>query len=336
MVNEPGRFDVAAPSSRVPPPVGGSSRGRRLRRPRTHRRRRVPGISVLPTLFTLGNLVAGFAAIHFAARDAQEFQGPWGWTGLTIAGILIFVGMLFDGVDGSIARLTRSSSTIGAQLDSLCDMLTFGVAPAFMALRLVIGHFEESAAIVAANGTERWVIGPEADTVLGRIVWAIAAVYVCCACMRLARFNVESGLSQVNDHRLFRGLPTPGAAGAVASLVLLHQHFLVVRAGGEVPHDLVRWTTLVIPAAMALCALAMVSSIPYLHFANNYLRGPKSFAYIVRIVVPLVLAIWWLQEMLALAFLTYALSGPVRLGWRWIRRGKPIREKPQMNTDEHR
>jgi CDP-diacylglycerol--serine O-phosphatidyltransferase len=274
----------------------------------------VPGIAVVPTLFTLGNLVAGFAAIHYAARPI-DYEGPWGWTGLTLAGILIFVGMFFDGIDGSIARLTRSSSTIGGQLDSLCDMLTFGVAPAFMALRLVIGHFE-------GTGADAWVIGPDADSVLGKIVWAIAAVYVCCAAMRLARFSVESGLSQVNDHRLFRGLPTPGAAGAVASLVILHQHYLVVRFEGELPHELVRWTTLVIPAVMALCALAMVSSIPYIHFANTYLRGSKSFGFIVRLVVILVLMIWFLQEILAIAFLTYALSGPTRLGWRWFRRGK--------------
>lgn len=279
---------------------------------------------MLPTLFTLGNLVAGFAAIHYAARPI-DYEGPWGWTGLTLAGILVFVGMFFDGIDGSIARLTRSSSTLGAQLDSLCDMLTFGVAPAFMALRLVIGHFEET-------GAEAWVIGPEADSVLGKIVWAIAAVYVCCACMRLARFNVESGLSQVNDHRLFRGLPTPGAAGAVAAVIILHQHYLVVKFGGEFPQEIVRWTTLVIPAVMALCALAMVSSIPYLHFANNYFRGPKSFGFVVRLVVVLMLMIWWLQEILAIAFVTYAISGPARLAWRWMRRGKA---HPRPAADAH-
>ncbi|MGI9012946.1 MAG: CDP-alcohol phosphatidyltransferase family protein [Phycisphaerales bacterium] len=303
-------------------------------RPRAARRLRVsPGprsqharerglhpTSVLPTLFTLGNLVAGFAAIHYAARPTDLRIGIWEWTGLSLAGMLIFVGIFFDGIDGTIARLTRSHSALGAQLDSLCDMVTFGVAPAFMAVRLLITQFEQIDGAV-------WAIGPEADWVAGRVVWGAAAVFVCCAALRLARFNVESGLSNVNRKKMFAGLPTPGAAGAVASVVLLHQHLLVTKfPPPDVPVEFVRWSAMVLPVVMLLCAVGMVSSIPYIHVANRYLSGATSFPVITRIVVVLFLAIWWLQETLAVLLVAYAVSGPVMLLWR--------RKQPAEHTED--
>jgi CDP-diacylglycerol--serine O-phosphatidyltransferase len=274
-------------------------------------------VSVIPTLCTLGNLIAGFAAIHYAAKD-PDVRLLWGWTPLTFAGALVFLGMFLDAVDGSLARLTRSSSEIGAQLDSLADVLTFGVAPAFMTIRLVSIHLADAG----------WIIGPEADNVFGKIIWSAAAVYVCCAALRLARFNVEMDNNPINDHSLFRGLPSPGAAGCVTSLVILHQHYLVIKFGGDVPAAFVKGAALGIPLVMLLCALGMVSAIPYIHFANRYFRGPKNFAYIVRLVVILALCIWLFQETLAVGFTVYALSGPIwlllhRLRHRSMRMGQP-------------
>lgn len=277
------------------------------------RRRRLPSMSVLPTLCTLGNLICGFAAIHYAARDADA-RLLWGWTPLTLAGALLFVGMLLDAIDGSLARLTRSMSPLGAQLDSLADVVTFGVAPAFMTIRLVMNYLAGDA----------FIIGPEADNVFGKIIWGSAAVYVSCAALRLARFNVEMDKDEVNDHSLFRGLPSPGAAGTVGSLVILHQHLLVTMFGGDVSQELVRGTALVIPGIMLLCAFGMVSNIPYLHFTNRFVRGPRDFRYIVRIVVVLAFAVWWFQVTLALAFTIYALSGPMRLLTRRWRRETPV------------
>ncbi|MCI0364291.1 MAG: CDP-alcohol phosphatidyltransferase family protein [Phycisphaerales bacterium] len=263
----------------------------------------MPPVSVIPTLCTLGNLIAGFAAIHYAAKQPDP-TAPllWHWTPLTFAGALVFLGMFLDAVDGSLARLTRSNSEIGAQLDSLADILTFGVAPAFMTIRLVSIHLQEAG----------WIIGPEADNVFGKIIWSAAAVYVCCAALRLARFNVEmGGAGAINDHSLFRGLPSPGAAGAVTSLVILHQHLLVTKF--QASPAFVQTAAMGIPFVMLLCGFAMVSTIPYVHMTNRYVRGPQSFHYIVRMVVILALAIWWFQEVLAVAFTAYALSGPVRL-----------------------
>lgn len=273
-------------------------------------RRRLPPMSVFPTLCTLGNLVAGFAAIHYAAKPLS-YTGPWDWSGLYLAAVLIFVGMIFDALDGALARLTRSTSELGAQLDSLADVVTFGVAPAFMTVMLVSHYLGE-------HGTDYTIIGPEADNVFGRIVWGAAATYVCCAALRLARFNVETPTATVEDHLYFRGLPSPGAAGAVASLILLHQH---LDANPEVTQAFVRAAALVIPFITILCAFAMVSSMPYSHVINRYLRGGRSFRYIVYLVIPLIALIWWYQILAALLLCVYVLSAPVHQIWRhWRRR----------------
>ena len=106
----------------------------------------------------------------------------------------------------------------------------------------------------------------------------------------------------------------------MASLILLHQHLLVAKFGSDVPTSFVRGAAFGIPLVAILCALAMVSSIPYTHVANRYLYGPKSFHYIARLVVLLVLAVWWLQETTAVVFTAYALSGPVQQVWGRLRR----------------
>lgn len=282
--------------------------GRRRRRGR----RRLPSLAVLPTLCTLGNLVAGFAALLYAASPGTF--GPNEWSGLTTAGALVFLGMLLDAIDGSLARLTRSESDLGGQLDSFADMITFGVAPAFMTLMLVSSYIGADGQ--AASVT---VLGPDADNMLGKVVWGAAAIYVCCAALRLARYNVEVGTGTANDRSVFKGLPSPGAAGGVASLIILHQHLLVARYVGDVPAGFAKATALGIPFVMLLCGLAMVSNTPYVHFTNRFIHGSKSFAYMVRIVVLMGLLLWWFQETLAVMFTTYVLSGPVASGWRWVR-----------------
>lgn len=269
--------------------------------------RRLPPVSVVPTLCTLGNLIAGFAAMHYSIKD-PAITVAFGLSPLEFAAILIFVGMLLDAIDGSLARLVNGESDLGAQIDSLADMVTFGVAPAFLTLRLV--------SLVLEDG---FIIGPEADDILGKIIWAAAAVYVCCAALRLARFNLEATAElNVSDtdadtnaqtSKQFRGLPSPGAAGTIAGLIALHQNLL----GGDVPQEYVRGAALVIPLVMLICGLVMVSSIPYVHATNRFVRGQYSIKYVVRFVVLFALLVWWLEYTLAILFTTYALSGPVRL-----------------------
>ena len=187
---------------------------------RVRRRRRAA--SVLPTLLTLGNAICGFAAIHYAAKPIADTA--FGWSTLTVAGVLVFLGMFFDAIDGSVARLTRSTSDIGAQLDSLADVITFGVAPAFMTLRLISHYYGPAGDLT--------ILGP-ADSAYAKILWAIAAFYMCCTALRLARFNAEVRSAKEEDHLYFKGLPSPGAGGTVASLIVLHQHLLHETPGIE-------------------------------------------------------------------------------------------------------
>jgi CDP-diacylglycerol--serine O-phosphatidyltransferase len=229
--------------------LGGPRAGGRVRGMRGRLRRRIgkplPGVKVLPTMMTLANLVCGFAAIYYSAR-AGESGGPtpFGWHPLTVAGVLVFLGMAFDAVDGSLARLTRSTSDLGAQLDSLADVVTFGVAPAFMMLRLVSVYYGGT-----GEGQQATILGPDAGSLYARLCWSIAAIYICCTALRLARFNVETASAAEDDHRWFKGLPSPGAGGAVASLTLLHQHLVLVTWKDELPAGFGATSSLIIPAA---------------------------------------------------------------------------------------
>jgi phosphatidylserine synthase len=119
--------------------------------------------------------------------------------------------------------------------------------------------------------------------VLGKVVWAVAVLYLCCAALRLARFNVEAGPGRIERGSAFRGLPSPGAAGALTSLILLHQYLVVDLFAEDVPRSFARSAALGLPFVAVLCGLAMVSSIPYPHVTNRYLYGPRSFgtAYVL-------------------------------------------------------
>jgi CDP-diacylglycerol--serine O-phosphatidyltransferase len=142
-------------------------------------------------------------------------------------------------------------------------------------------------------------------------VWGIAAVYVCCTALRLARFTVETEPEKgPNDHLAFHGMPSPGAAGLIASLVLLHQHLL---AGGGDALWIGRAYAFGVPIIMLLAAIAMVSSIPYGHFVNQYLGKPQSFRFIASFVIILFLCMWWFQETVVIGFVVYSLTGPIHV-----------------------
>lgn len=286
-------------------------RGGRLRR----RRRRLKAVAVVPSMFTLGNLLCGFAAVYYAAKPfAAEDQSK----SLLIAGILVFVGMFFDSVDGYVARLTRSVSELGGQLDSLADIVTFGVAPAYMTLQLVTRYY-------LGGDAEQTVISPLHDDVFGRIFWVCAAIYVACTALRLARFNVETASGVLDDHMYFRGLPAPGAGGCVAGLILLHEHYYEALNQFQ---WVARTTGLGMTFILLLCAVAMVSRLPYVHIVNKYLRRKASFGFLVEVAIVLVCAAIFMVEAIALSFTAYALSAPLRSVWvGWRRRARAIRSR---------
>lgn len=293
---------------------------RRVRRRRRRRRRRAQAVAIIPSLFTLGNLIAGFAAIYYASRPLGQTldTAPLDLAPLTFAGMLIFIGMFFDAIDGYIARLTGTTSEFGAALDSLADIVTFGVAPAYMTLQLVSHYY--------LNEPGATILSPDHDDLFGRLFWVVAAIYVSCTAMRLARFNVETS-ADLNDHLVFRGLPSPGAAGCLASLAIVHQNYLAVGFDW-----MPRVTGLGMSFIMLLCALAMVSNLPYVHVVNRYMRGHGSFGYVVRLSILLVIAIFAFELTLAVCFTAYALSAPIRTSLRWRRHQPAPIADPRTET----
>ena len=255
--------------------------------PRLHAHRARPRlmvVAVLPTLITLGNVLAGVIAISYL-MDAWGTPTPEAREHLwTKAAWMIFIGMVCDALDGRVARLTGAASSFGAELDSLADVVTFGVAPALLAKSVI-------------QGTLPGVVAP-------KLVTALVAVYALGAALRLARYNVESARVSVPGHvtRVFRGLPSPGAAGVVAAVVLLRREFDVPGLG---------WAFL---AATPILGLLMISRFPYAHLVNRYLAGRRSPLVIVVLAVAVFLAIEHPEAVLAAIFAGYAASGPVLYG----------------------
>lgn len=266
--------------------------------PRQAKRRRMAGM--LPTLLTLGNLVSGFAAI-IAATKEEEGGGlalPFGWSPLYAACMFILLGMICDGLDGSAARLTRTMSRMGAELDSLADVVTFGVAPAVIACRLV--------------GVDIPFLSPEWGDMLHKAVFGAAAVYASCAALRLARYNVEDASPEA--HGGFTGLPSPGAAGAVIGLVILYGAF--AKTGGEHGEMAQGIIAVAVVVGLLLLGLAMVSHLSYTHMVNKAFRGRAKIVRLMVILALLLLVVVDFNHVLPACFLLYACTGPVLALWR--------------------
>jgi CDP-diacylglycerol--serine O-phosphatidyltransferase len=263
------------------------------RRPSRGRRMRAKTIAVLPTMFTLANLLCGFMAVFVASRPMDTPMMFVTWTPLTCAALFVFFGLVCDALDGRVARITKSTSDLGEQLDSMADMVTFGVAPAFILVQII--------------GVGSPFLSEIGDTFFDRLGLVIAGIYVACAGLRLARFNIEKPADEgQRGSQYFEGLPSPGAAGAVAALALLHQHIWDrdMHSFGATA------SVYMMIAASLLCALAMVSRLRYVHLMNRYIRGGAPFPAVVAGVVTLLLLLVWPQPAFAGAFVTYALSGP--------------------------
>ena len=254
---------------------------------------------MLPALFTILNGLFGFGAIHFATKDAL---GSAQMYHLAVACWLIFASMICDMLDGRLARMTRRTSDFGAQLDSMCDMISFGVAPAVLMLRTVItvlqGQIERLSFI-------------DSPLFIERVIWCIAAIYVACSALRLARFNVETESDEAS-HMNFRGLPTPGAAAAITALVLLFVHLVATEAGWESAQWLLIVVGVTLTAVTLASAFLMVSRLRYPHIVNQYIRGRRPFSYLVKIII-IILALFLLPyQTLAVGTITFVSLGPIR------------------------
>jgi CDP-diacylglycerol--serine O-phosphatidyltransferase len=251
-------------------------------------------IAVLPTLLTLANAVCGFAAITYASKidHAAELKEINHY--LLVSGCLILLAMAFDALDGYVARLSKSDSQFGGQLDSLSDVISFGAAPAFLLLSL---------------GKLDW-----ADQDLIRQFFrVVAALYLVCAVLRLARFNLEN-LIETPTSKRFKGLPSPAAGGCLAAVVILRSQLndMIIDRIGLDPQLLGSFLKAWTPVGALLVAVLMVSRFSYPHLTKNLLRGRRDFAVIVEVI--LIVAVMFLSPVLTvfLLFWIYALQPPVK------------------------
>jgi len=235
------------------------------------------GIYWLPNAITTAALFAGFFSIVQAMNGRFE-----------TAAMAIFVAGILDGLDGRIARWTRTQSAFGAEFDSLSDMVAFGVAPALVVYVWALGDF-------SAVGQS----GERAHWLLGKLGWIGAFLYCACAALRLARFNTQIGIA---DKRWFTGLPSPAAASLVASLVwALSGHGV---SGGDA-----KWLAW---AVTVFAGLSMVSNFRFYSGKDINLRRAVSFQSVVGIVLgmgALALVADTLAELLLAVSVAYGLSG---------------------------
>ncbi|MGE5611409.1 MAG: CDP-alcohol phosphatidyltransferase family protein [Bacillota bacterium] len=278
-------------------------RRRRLRR--KGRRAYIRSVYSLPSLATLGNAVCGFGAMYIAGLDSgtptmDHWTSFFAQRPFIAAAYLIFLAMIFDALDGRLARFTRHTTDFGGQLDSLADAVSFGVAPAFLALQLFRDYV-----------TDAHIALP---VVLSRLIWAVAALFMSCALLRLARFNVSNQHGE-QHHFSFLGLPSPGAAGAVASFALMQQDLLHSKiAFFERLSTICVW---LLPIVVLLTGLLMVSTFRYPHLVNRYLRGKRSLARLIGVLVLALLVVVAHQYTIAIGSMIYALWGPV--SWAYLR-----------------
>lgn len=231
------------------------------------------GVYLLPNLFTVSALFAGFYAIVSATKGLFD-----------TAAVAIFVAMLFDGLDGRVARLTDTQSEFGAQMDSLSDMVCFGVTPA-----LVLYAWSLSG--------------------LGKLGWLAAFIYTVCSALRLARFN---SMDDPDDKRYSRGLTTTIAAGFIASIIWMCTQY-------QISGDHIKVVIAIITVAVALLK---VSTVPYRSFKD--FDGRNKIPFLAVVLLALILAFIALDppDVFFACFALYVLSGPVMWLWHFLFKGK--------------
>lgn len=248
------------------------------------------GLYFLPSLFTAGNLASGFISI------INAIEGNF-----NVAAWFIMLAILFDMTDGRIARLTKTMSKFGMEFDSLCDLVSFGVAPAVLMYQLVL-HLK------------------------GHVGITIAVLFVVASAIRLAKFNVKEMETPADETKsksdTFSGLPTPASAGLIASFVLSYEIFDgTVLNFKTIPLVMKRMPFFfeTMPVIMLLLAFLMVSTVPYGAFKHIKWTRPKSIQVFFLAIVFIALICTYPQNTIFIIFLLYVLSGLVVLlvrGWK--------------------
>ena len=256
------------------------------------------GVYLLPSLFTVGTLICGYIAILSTLRGTQMLAAGAS-ASLTLAAFddaakKIGWAIVFDGLDGRIARLTNSSSPFGREFDSLADVITFGIAPAFLAYAWGVRSIEA-------------VQGLQPPHVFQKAGWIVTFAFVICGAARLARFNIDRGATA--DRRYFVGFPIPAAAGVIAAIVHWAKSPLLSWMYGSL------WL-----AVVGVLAFLMVSRVRYYSFKTLDLSRRRPFVAIIFIGI-IVWAIWTYSEPVLMVIATaYLVSGPLN---RFISRVHP-------------
>jgi CDP-diacylglycerol--serine O-phosphatidyltransferase len=245
--------------------------------------RRGKGIYMLPNMITLAALFGGFYAVVMAMNGRFD-----------LATVGIFAAMFLDSMDGRVARMTNTQSAFGEQMDSLSDMVSFGAAPALIAYE--------------------WALRD-----LGRWGWIAAFVYCACAALRLARFNVNTG---VVDKRYFQGLPSPAAAALVSG-------FIWLMTESEVPAAELSWPMFFLTL---YAGLTMVTNVPFYSFKDLSLKKSVPFAAIVLVALGIAVINIHPPTVLFGLFVLYGLSGYGVYVWRKAK-GRPT-SVISTSTDE--
>lgn len=244
---------------------------------------------MLPTVLTVANLVCGVGAILTCSSpgtvtDLQNAAAVFG-----TAAWLILIGMLFDALDGRVARATGAASDFGGELDSLADVITFGVAPAVLVHSFLLKYVE-----------------PPFNNRL--LLFFLVATFPMCAALRLARFNVENAPDEDNHH-FFKGLPSPAAAGTMAAIVLLHLWLADTISAYDTR---ARWIpSFALPVLVVALSLLMVSTWRYSHLSNKVFGQQRSFFFVTVFIFFCIGTVVFTEVVLAALFLAYAVSGVV-------------------------
>ncbi|MBJ6799392.1 CDP-diacylglycerol--serine O-phosphatidyltransferase [Geomonas propionica] len=220
------------------------------------------GIYILPNLFTAGSLFAGFYCMVSTVNGDYRTAALW-----------ILASSIFDGLDGKVARLTGTASKFGVEFDSLADVVSFGAAPGLLMYC--------------------WALRP-----FGRLGWLAGFLFLACAALRLARFNVQV---ETVESKRFVGLPTPAAASMVSAMILFFYHM-----GWPASYNKVAILVLIY-----FLALLMVSNVKYYSFKDPSLIKRQPFALLVLAVLLLIVIAAEPVIMLFTIFICYILSGPI-------------------------
>lgn len=266
-------------------------------------------LAVVPTMLTLGNGVCGLGSIAMATMAADVLGQA---ESIFYSGVFIYLGMVFDGLDGYVARLLKQTSRLGAELDSLCDAVTFTVAPVFIMLNLT-------------------------DVLPLRFLWAIGTLFMLCGILRLARFNVEQATA--DSHDWFRGLPTPAAAGTIASFAIAMPALqrltdeTMSEASQQLGERLIALTIYGMPILTVALASLMVSRIRYSHIINQWTRGQRHFFHLVQLLFVVVAVIAVHELALPLVFCYYSLGRPIAVWMRFVgMRLRPAASRPPLSS----